>query len=596
MALTLVQSVSVRNSSATVSSFTGSSVTVGSGTNRVLLILIQGYLDSGSGTIGASAVTHNGQSATKAITSPQNSRNWSEIWYIIAPTSGAGTTSVTYTNSQRATNVEVQEWTGADQTAPIPTTASGSTTNTTVSVALTTANNGSAIVANLSVESDETPVTVSAGGGTLDRSAATGTAEFNDVTAGVAHEIVATAGADGFDFSWSTTERATWSAVELKEATGATITGSGGVTAPAATLSGSGTVTVSGSGGVMSTVATLAGSGAVTTAGSGGVTAPVATVSGSGVVSIAGSGGVSIPVATLSGTGTVTVAGAGGVSIPVATVSGSGTVAGVVSGSGNVTAPTAAIAGSGAVAIAGSGGVTAPVATISGAGSVAGVIGGSGGVMPPMPTISGSGGILLSGSGSVSSPLASLSGIGLVTIMGSGGITAPIAALSGSGIVTDTGGIYPYITVTGNPDAPTVLVGNPDAPTAITGNPDAPSSITGDAAMDAQNLSGFTWGADLVIDLTAKNADGTALSSPGTQTIKIAIGATQAGAALLDFDDKATHSGSSVFRITIAPADYTATLKEGRPYYYTIWSQLGAASPIPQAKGTFTIGASVAAA
>ena len=114
--------------------------------------------------------------------------------------------------------------------------------------------------------------------------------------------------------------------------------------------------------------------------------------------------------------------------------------------------------------------------------------------------------------------------------------------------------------------------------------------------MDAQNISAFTWGADLVIDLTAKNADGSALSSPGTQTIKIAIGATQAGAALLDYDDKASHSGSSVFRITLAPADYTATLKEGRTYYYTIWSQLGAASPVPQAKGTLTIGSSVAAA
>ena len=571
MALALAQSVSVRNSTATVSSFTGSSVTVGSGANRILIILIQGYLDSGTGTIGASAVTHNGQSATKAITSPQNSRNWSEIWYIIAPTSGAGTTSVTYTNSQRATNVEVQEWTGADQTAPIPTTASGSTTNTTVSVALTTANNGSAIVANLSVESDETPVTVSAGGGTLDRSLATGTTEFNDVTAGVAHEIVATAGADGFDFSWATTERATWAAVELKEASGTAITGSGGVTLSVPTIAGAGVRTVSGSGGVATAIPTIAATGLREVTGTGAITTTVPIIDGFGIREVIGSGGVTVPTITIDA---------------------SGSIGGVISGSGGVSVPLAVISASGIREVIGSAGITATVPTIAASGSTSSTVDGTGGVTIAVPTIAGAGVRVIAGTGGGVIGVPSITGQGVREIVGTGGVTVPIATISGSDTIT----LFAYVSIVGNPDAPTAITGNPDAPTAITGNPDAPSSITGDAAMDAQNLSGFTWGADLVIDLTAKNADGTALSSPGTQTIKIAIGATQAGAALLDFDDKATHSGSSVFRITLAPADYTATLKEGRPYYYTIWSQLGAASPIPQAKGTFTIGASIAAA
>ena len=370
------------------------------------------------------------------------------------------------------------------------------------------------------------------------------------------------------------------------------VTGSGGVALPAPTIAASGVREITGSGGVTSTVPTIAATGLREVTGAGAITATVPTIAASGLRDVTGSGAVTITVPTIAGAGIREVVGTGSVIVPTITIDASGSIGGVISGSGGVSMPMAVISASGVREVIGSAGITATVPTISASGSKSSTVDGAGAVTVAVPTIAGAGVRVIVGTGGGVIGIPAIAAQGAREIVGTGGVTVPVATISGSDTIT----LFAYVALTGNPDAPTVLIGNPDAPTAITGNPDAPSSITGDAAMDAQNLSGFTWGADLVIDLTAKNADGTALSSPGTQTIKIAIGATQAGAALLDFDDKATHSGSSVFRITLAPADYTATLKEGRPYYYTIWSQLGAASPIPQAKGTFTIGASIAAA
>lgn len=122
--------------------------------------------------------------------------------------------------------------------------------------------------------------------------------------------------------------------------------------------------------------------------GTGAVTAPAATVSGAGGVVAAGTGSATAPSATLTGTGSALVAGTGSVTSPPATVAGAGNA--VVSGTGSAFAPAALLSGTGEVLLAGQGGATGPPAAVAGAGQV--IVTGTGAVIAPAAVLSGSAG------------------------------------------------------------------------------------------------------------------------------------------------------------------------------------------------------------
>lgn len=198
----------------------GSSYTVGSGADRVLLIWLIGYTDLSGGTKGASAVSHNGEAATRYAVTPSYIRSWVECWYIKSPAAGAGGTSVTCNATQRAFQVFVEEWSDVDQTTPIHATSDsygGSAATKTFS--LTTNGANSALSAAISVQSNAGTWSAS-DGGTLRQSGNTGTTGFNDNSGGLASEEVPSAGAQSLTLSWTSSNESAGLMVELLDATG----------------------------------------------------------------------------------------------------------------------------------------------------------------------------------------------------------------------------------------------------------------------------------------------------------------------------------------------------------------------------------------
>jgi hypothetical protein len=178
--------------------------------------------------------------------------------------------------------------------------------------------------------------------------------------------------------------------------------------------------------------------------GSGGVTIPAPSISGTGSEGFTGSGGVTIPAPSIAGTGAESFTGSGGVIIPAPSIAAEGTHTeggGSVTGSGGVTIPAPAISGSGEEGFTGSGGVTIPAPVISGSGAEG--FTGSGGVTIPAPAIAGTGQQVenVTGSGGVSIPAPSIAGTGqqVQNVTGSGGVAIPAPSISGTG----TGGEPP---------------------------------------------------------------------------------------------------------------------------------------------------------
>jgi hypothetical protein len=335
--------------------------------------------------------------------------------------------------------------------------------------------------------------------------------EDNDVDGQGYQESVA---ADDYSASGATVSASSDSLIavllELPPETiaGGDITGTGAVTAPAATSAGAGAVTVTGSGSVSAPAAQASGTTAVLASGSGSVTAPAAqatgaggpvatgagsasaaasVVSGAGVAIITGTGATSAPAATTSGAGTTPVSGTGTVSAPASTTAGTGAVH--VAGSGSVTSPAATVAGTGTVGdspITGSGSVTAPAATSVGVGAVA--VTGSGTSTASASSAAGGGGVVVTGSGQASAPPATVSGIGNIgaaPVTGSGNLTAPAASSVGAGTVRVDGSgsiVTPAAIINGSGAVFITGAGQVTAPAAVVSGEandgEAPPEIT----------------------------------------------------------------------------------------------------------------------
>ena len=240
-------------------------------------------------------------------------------------------------------------------------------------------------------------------------------------------------------------------------------TGTGALTAPAGTASGSGVVGKTGTGALTAPVATVSGAGTSTHVATGALTAPVATVSGAGVAGKSGTGALTAPAATVSGVGGVGRTGTGELTAPAATVSGAGTQ--TVSGTGALDAPAGEVdgsgTGSGSIPVSGTGALDAPMPSVSGAGEIqsgnqdlvgdltapAGEVAGTAitgktgtaALVHPMPIVSGSGRSTVSGTGALVAPSTYIiAGIGLNSppgIVGTGSLTAPAGEIDGTGYV-----------------------------------------------------------------------------------------------------------------------------------------------------------------
>ena len=243
---------------------------------------------------------------------------------------------------------------------------------------------------------------------------------------------------------------------------GGGITGSGTAAAPAAQVSGTGTITVTGTGQADTLAAVTSGQAAVEVAAGGSAVASPAAVSGAATVTAASNGAATAPAAALNGLSSSVVTGSGQLSASHAGVSGTGGLdTPTVTGSGQAQASAATAAGTGTVTVGGTGQATVAAGHISGAGQslitgdgqattraavLTGTEGtdvpavtGSGALTAPGAFVVGTSSVVTAGSGTASAHPPVVAGVGSATVDGNGAIVTPTVIITGAGAVFVTG-------------------------------------------------------------------------------------------------------------------------------------------------------------
>lgn len=205
--------------------------------------------------------------------------------------------------------------------------------------------------------------------------------------------------------------------------------GSGALTVPWMSFSGSGTQKISGSGSL---------------------TVPWISVLGNGIQRLSGSGALNTPFLALSGAGEQTIVGTSELTLPWMVVEGVGAVGGFI-GSGNLTTPWMSVSGSGAQKYIGTSELTLPWITLAGSGLQHPR--GSGDLTLPFLSVSGSGLQKYIGTMSLITPFLVFSGQGAQKYSGSGALTLPWLDLEGSGLQRFSGSAaltIPFLLVEGS--------------------------------------------------------------------------------------------------------------------------------------------------
>lgn len=219
MAIALEQSA-VTQTSDNTTSYESDPITIGSGSDRLLVAVLHGYKDAGAdpGTINsvtfgaAGRAAGTGTALTVQVSMDGTQRCWTAIATLVAPPSGAGTVQIEYAIGQRANGIGLAEFSGVDQTAPVASVDS-MISAPPGALSFTTANDGAMIVSGLGGDSGNSgPFSVSPGTELYDEP--TGGTGFNDTSLAAAITPVATAGAQDITWTW-TKGQAIAAAIEL---------------------------------------------------------------------------------------------------------------------------------------------------------------------------------------------------------------------------------------------------------------------------------------------------------------------------------------------------------------------------------------------
>lgn len=174
--------------------------------------------------------------------------------------------------------------------------------------------------------------------------------------------------------------------------------------------------------------------------GTGAISVPSATVSGTGVETFTATGAITVPSATVSGTGThaENATGTGAITVSAPTVVGTG--AEVFTATGDITGAAPTVAGTGAEVFTATGSVTVPAATVDGTGGE--TFTATGAISATAPTVAGTGEETFTATGAISMPAATVSGTGEEVFTATGAITVPAPAVAGTGDHS-AGGVSP---------------------------------------------------------------------------------------------------------------------------------------------------------
>jgi methionine-rich copper-binding protein CopC len=191
--------------------------TVAVGDDRLLLVVT-----STRGDDSVSTVTYGGSGLTlaQATGSGGSTGQRVEVWYMVAPATGANDVVVTYSGSVNPDVISAMSYTGVDQTNPIGATNGAFGVSTGPSVSLTSTVADALIVGGVSSRGGDTdPYTP--GTGTTERyDTATGTHNSSDDGATGGEESAATTGSYTFDFTQSVSDDWAIVAVEVKPTAG----------------------------------------------------------------------------------------------------------------------------------------------------------------------------------------------------------------------------------------------------------------------------------------------------------------------------------------------------------------------------------------
>lgn len=223
MAVSLVQSVQMLNSTASATTYTGAPTITTSG--GLAIAYISGESDTAGASPSISSLTLGGNAMTVqgAIVTTAGGRAWAAIAILNNASVTAGVISIATTATQRAMAIRVAEWTGHDTTTPIAQNFGGggsSLTSLTASSALTNA--GGVYTGALSVDSGtaNTSIVANATETVFATSGQTGTSAFSDCSWQSGYEAHATTGTYSFGFNWTGSNFATLKVVEIKAAAG----------------------------------------------------------------------------------------------------------------------------------------------------------------------------------------------------------------------------------------------------------------------------------------------------------------------------------------------------------------------------------------
>lgn len=178
--------------------------------------------------------------------------------------------------------------------------------------------------------------------------------------------------------------------------------------------------------------------GQVTYTGTGSLTVPIQTVSGSGKQTQSGTSALSVPKQTLSGTGKQSAIGTGALRVPVQVIAGSGTYTPTAAtGTGTITVPMQTLAGVGKAPYVGTGTLTIPIQTLTGSGKQSYIA--TGAFTVPVQVLAASGKQTMQGTGALTLPMMLVSGSGKQSYIGTGALTLPMQVVDASGHMTFTG-------------------------------------------------------------------------------------------------------------------------------------------------------------
>lgn len=224
MAVSLVQSVQMLNSTASATTYNSATTITTSG--GLAIAYISGESDTAGASPSISSLTLGGNAMTVqgAIVTTAGGRAWAAVAILNNASVSGATISLTTTATQRAMAIRVAEWTGHDTTTPIAQNfgnggGSGSTSLTASSALI---NAGGVYTGVVTVDSGtaNTSIVANATETVFATSGQTGTSAFSDCSWQSGYEAHATTGTYSFGFNWTGANFATLKVVEIKAAAG----------------------------------------------------------------------------------------------------------------------------------------------------------------------------------------------------------------------------------------------------------------------------------------------------------------------------------------------------------------------------------------